>query len=251
MKSHGRMQFWNMVLAAGVGTLLAVSPVWAGEQCAADRTLALTGAAALKMMPDQALVSAQIMVLDKEAKKARDRADAVVNAFFKELSAVGLASKDIQAGSVQVFEEYAWEKDRRVSKGFRATRAVTITVNDLARISETMDLVMKSGFNNISGIHYRVKDSRAVKQKVREMAVQDAVAKAQNITGQLNTKLGRVKTVNYGTVDYDNAESFRANKAVRMEMGAARAAGSYDDGDQYQAEEITFTDRVDITWELE
>ncbi len=253
MKNQGRRLFWNMVLAAG-GLALALSassPVLAGEQCSSDRTLSLTGAAALKMMPDQALVSAQITVLEKDAKKARDAADAVVNSFFRGISAVGLAEKDIRADSVQVFEEYSWEKDRRVSKGFRASRSVTITVNDLSRLSETLDLVMKSGFNNISGIHYRVKDSKAVKQKVRELAVQDAVDKAQNITGQLKTKLGRVMTVNYSTVDFDNAEHFRMSKSVSMEMGASNSAGGYDSGDRYQADEITFTDRVDITWELE
>lgn len=254
MKITAKSLFWNMVLALGV-TGLTLSPgamAGTGEECVKIRTISLTGGAVLKMMPDQALVSAQITLLDKTAKKARDRADEVVNALFKNLAAVGLTDKDVRADSIYLYEEYAWEKDKRVSKGFRASRSVTVTVNDLTRLSETMDLIMKSGFNNVSGIHYRVRDSKAVKAKVREEAVKDALAKAESIVGGLNAKLGKVLTISYGTVDYDNPQTFRAAKSARMEMAGAAANGpGFDSGDRYQAEEISFSDRVDITWELE
>lgn len=252
MKITAKSLFWNMVLALGVMGLTLPPGAMAGEECVKVRTISLTGGAVLKMMPDQALVSAQINLLDKTAKKARDRADEVVNALFKNLAAVGLTDKDVRADSIYLYEEYAWEKDKRVSKGFRASRSVTVTVNDLTRLSETMDLIMKSGFNNVSGIHYRVRDSKAVKAKVREEAVKDALTKAESIVGGLNARLGKVLTISYGTVDYDNPQTFRAAKSARMEMAGAAANGpGFDSGDRYQAEEISFSDRVDITWELE
>ncbi len=240
----------KILLGALLVGMQLFSTAYADDHECTNGKLTLTGFASMKAMPDEAVISASVEARDHDVKKAKQKVDDAVNAMFKDIGKAGLTEKDIEAGNVIVSEEFVWVDNKRKSNGYLAIRPVTIKVSDFSRISESVDLLMKSGFNSISDISYRLRDPKEIRTKVREAAVQDAITKAKSITNGFGVKLGKIASISYDSVYQDPGVS-RVRLMKNSANVAMMEANSLDNSNVYRPDELDFSDQVHVEWELD
>ena len=88
-------------------------------------------------------------------------------------------------------------------------------MNDLAALGTTLDSLVRSGANQISGIGFRIKDAAPLAEQARRTAVADAAAKAATIAAAAGVRLGPIQTI---------SESGGAVPVPMMRMAAAEMA---------------------------
>jgi hypothetical protein len=69
---------------------------------------------------------------------------------------------------------------------------VNVTVRDLSTLSEVLSAVVDAGANNIYGINFNVENRDEAVAEARQLAIQDAKAKAEAIAEEAGVSLGEV-----------------------------------------------------------
>jgi uncharacterized protein YggE len=123
---------------------------------------------------------------------ALDGNTAQANAISKSLQALGVAEEDIQTSNFNVYpsERYDPMTGEVQSRYFVVENTVNVTVRDLSSLGEVLSAVVEAGANNIYGISFDVDDREAAIAEARQLAIQDAKAKAEAIASEAGVELG-------------------------------------------------------------
>ena len=163
----------------GVGTLVTVSAH--GEA---------------RHAPDIATLSTGVVTLAPDAKAATrlnaERMSAVVAA----IEAAGIAKKDVQTSGVSLSPDYSYAPNQppRI-KGYSASNTVNVTVREIGRLGEIMDVLVSNGANNVNGPSFDIEDKDAVLDEARGKALAKARAQAEGYAKRLGLKVGRVVSI--------------------------------------------------------
>ncbi len=199
-----------------------------------------TGVAEVKVMPDRANLNLSASVLHKDGLKAKHEVDERVEAFILAAQALGISQKDINAGTLYTRPEYNYPKHgKRELLGYRATRKITLTLDELDKLSKVLDSALESGLQEVTNIQFTLRDTKAAKLKARALAIKDSKDKAAQLAQAYDAKLGEVYSIKYQQADHRPV--YRASVEM-MEKG---------DGGGYIQNEIVITDQVNVTFDLQ
>lgn len=82
---------------------------------------------------------------------------------------------------------------------YRITSSVEVTVRDIDSLGSLLDASVEAGANQVWGIRFTVEDDRALLSKARELAVDDAFAKAEVLADFYGMILGPVLEIREGS----------------------------------------------------
>ncbi len=184
-------------LAAATALPLAA---WAQDAAAKPReaTIIVTGEGSAEVAPDMAVVDLGVV---KDAKTAREALDANNKAMAEILAALkeaGIEERDVQTSGFMINPQYQYpqsstgENPPPVLIGFQVTNTVTLRVRDLSKLGEIVDKTVTLGANQGSGIRFVNDKPEATVSAARKKAVENAVAKAKELTEAAGVGLGRV-----------------------------------------------------------
>lgn len=158
--------------------------------------MTVTGTATLDISPDCADLT--MTVASEEAKPglATQSAQAKEQAVIAALEKAGVAEKDLKLSTLQLYPVY--DNTNQVIRGYHAAITVTATTRDFNQIASLMDIGANAGASQLTS-NFRRSDMDALKQKVRDMAIAAAKAKAAQTAKDLDIPLGRVISVNERT----------------------------------------------------
>ncbi|MBD3249086.1 DUF541 domain-containing protein [Candidatus Woesearchaeota archaeon] len=189
-----------------IGMLLTALLMLAGCQNIAgeENTIHVTGTSELSFDPDEAEVWAGIDVLEINAEKAQEEANRVMNNIIDGLRYKGITEEDMETERLSLREEKVWEDGEYVSKGYRATQTLKITVDDLDKVGEVVDVAVANGANTINRINFKLseKKEQEYKQQALAEATANAKQKAEVIADSLGVELKGVKTVTESDYNY-------------------------------------------------
>ena len=133
------------------------------------------------------------------------------------LEQAGVAEKDLKISTLNLYPVYI---ANQVVRGYEASITVTATTHDFDKISTLMDIGANAGATGMSS-QFRRSDMDVQKQKVRDMAIAAAKAKAQQTAKDLGIPLGRVVSVSEraGGEMWANAYFPQNNTASRGGIG--------------------------------
>src|SRR4029077_3052924 len=107
--------------------------------------------------------------------------------------------------------------------GYTATNVVRVTIDDLSKIGDVIDVATRAGANRVPSIQFALRDEQSVRgQALREAAVK-AKAEAEALANALGLKVNRILTVEAGgpvpvpirDVMFARAESSSAATAIQ------------------------------------
>jgi uncharacterized protein YggE len=188
-----------MLVAVGAVALLvaACTPSVTVENVPTDADgqrsgISVSGRGEVTGTPDTLTMSFGVRVLadsvsDAVAQAAED-ADAVIAA----LRDAGVAEEDIQTTNYSIYPRYDWRNDTQVLLGYEVTNTVVAKIRDLESAGSTIDAVTAAGGDavTVSGVSFSIEDNDELIEAAREVAWNDAEAKATQLASLSGVDLG-------------------------------------------------------------
>ncbi len=162
----------------------------------------VTGEGSITLQPDLALLNIGVETMAATVASARDEAATVMDAIVATLRGHDIEDKDIQTRYFNISPQYQYEEiakdgirsSRQVLVGYRVSNSAAIKIRDLDAVGGVIDDVATAGGDatRINGISFTVEDTKPLMVQLRERAVMDALAKAEQFAGLTNVSLGRL-----------------------------------------------------------
>lgn len=230
-----------MVLcAAMIGNVTAQLP-----EESRDKLIHVSGTGKVTTTPDQAVIVFAVETENTDVATAQQqnaqRMDAVVNA----LKNAGIPEKDIRTAAyniIPITESDSKGLTTARIKYYRVINTLEVTLNDVGRAGEIVDLAVENGANRVNRFSFTLSDAK--QQEFRSQALTAAVAQARGDADAVAAAIGKtivdVKEVNVGNnyvpLAYDG-------RYAGMEMTAGSAVPT-----PLEAGEIDVTATVSITY---
>lgn len=207
-QSQSRRLFGLLALAAA----LWAQPVHAGATaqpvtCNTTRTITVNGAAIVTTMPDYATVSFGVNVNAKTSAEALNTLKSTTLTIRGRLQDAGIASRDIATDEFNIVpfaDQYASQRSDTTEFRYATSGRMDVTVRDLKRLSEVIDIAFKAGANTMTSVQLQDSKLRAHRDEARVLAVKAAAEKAALLTAASGTavacvlKIDEIKTYEQG-----------------------------------------------------
>ncbi|MCR5085062.1 MAG: SIMPL domain-containing protein [Succinivibrionaceae bacterium] len=155
------------------------------------RIISVVGAGHVEAQPDVALLRFMVSATNPDPREARAAVEGAAGAFLKRLGGLGLPEGAVRAEGLTLLPRHESHDGRQVLVGYEASREVRVRLTDLGLIGQVTDHAMQSGINTIPGFSYDLQDRAALERRARELAVADALGKAQTLSQGLSVTLGK------------------------------------------------------------
>lgn len=224
-----------------VFTLLASLQAQAQQQVLPP-LIHVNGIGEVRVQPDQVMLTMGIEIREASLEKARKQVDASASAIINYLKKQGVDAKDIQTSYMTVQPVYEGNSFGKTTPDFYlAQKTMNVLIRKLNRFDELTAGLYNVGVNRIDGVSFQVSDLDKHKAEAQKRAVQQARRKAETLTSQLDTKLGKVYSIQESG-NYDNPRPYQAK--VMMAESSMDASG----GPSIAGGEIVVTSRVDVSF---
>jgi uncharacterized protein YggE len=164
--------------------------------------ITVVGQGTARVEPDIAQVSIGVETSAETIGEAVAENKVRMDAILQALTGAGIAEKDIQTMNYSIqLDRYPEPMPRTdASEGepkplYRVSNMVTVTIRDLEKAGEVLDIVVEAGANNIWGISFSLEDPATAQADARAKAMTDAQARAEALAELSSVKLGPVMSI--------------------------------------------------------
>jgi uncharacterized protein YggE len=185
--------------------LFAIVSVWAmvlfcsilPAQAANERKVSVAGECTLEVEPDRGSVIVVAEHTASDAKAAIRKATEQHEKLRSELKRSKLKGLELSTSEYNVHEQFQWENNRQVSKGFTCRIGLKVVTPEIPALGEVLSLAGDVGIRNTQGLQTYLSDQKMLEEKKKclEGAAKNAREKAEHLVKTLGGKLGVVLTI--------------------------------------------------------
>lgn len=209
--------------------------------------VSVEGKGEVKVQPDEIVLNLGVETRDRTLETAREQTDKKVAAILTVLKKAGVDAKHVQTTYMSVQPIYSGENyGQSTPDSYMAQKSMTVTIRNISKFDEIMAGVYKAGGNRVDGIHYRSTKLEQHREEARKLAVQAARRKADSLTKELGTKVGRVYNITESSSEGYPRPMQNMYKGMMME---ARTGGGEET--TISPGEITITAHVQVSFTLD
>ncbi|HKJ86636.1 MAG TPA: SIMPL domain-containing protein [Spirochaetia bacterium] len=232
------------VLLTVFGLLAIASPFASGAPETPD-TVTVVGRGELFAEPDQATITVGVQLYNESAQAAsaelRDRMEAVIDA----IRTLGIPERRIQTTNYSIFFERDYQAspqtrttDGRPAGVYRVENMVRVSLDDTALAARTVETAIEAGANQLYGIGFSLSDPGLIEAQARELAMQDARERAEQLASLSGRSVGRV-------IEVTELVGSSPGYAEARGMAAGMGGGPVEPG------ATRYSASVQVTYELE
>jgi uncharacterized protein YggE len=157
-------------------------------------SIRVTGEARVTAPPDQAEIDVGVITRGETARRAADQNARETARVLAELNKHLEGAGGIQTVGYSVHPEYRYPREGREPQisGYVATNVVRVTVTNLDRVGDIVDIAVGAGANRIQRIRFMLKDQEAVYHQALGQAADRAEAEANALASALGLRVVRV-----------------------------------------------------------
>jgi len=210
MNMKNRLTFLSVFLML-VLALLPASAFAADTSLCPERTLSASGNGEIKVIPDIAVINVGVMTENINVQVAQTENAQIMDRLITVLTGAGIAREDIQTSGYTIYPVYDDTSPLRSKiKYYQVTNTVQITIRDLNRAGEFVDLAVANGANQVNSISFMLSEEKeqALRAEVLTQAVKNAKADADTVALATGTTITGVQSITvgavYAPVVYDN-----------------------------------------------
>jgi uncharacterized protein YggE len=169
----------------------------AQETMMPPRTITVVGEGSVKIRPDVAHANIGVEVVQPTVREASTQAQVVMEAVLTALQEQGVAEVDIQTSGFSIWADRSFGPDGASEEvvRYRVSNNVFVTIRDLDTVGAVLDAAIEAGANNIYGVSFSLADTSAAESDARSQAVDDALAKAQELAALNEAEVGEVISI--------------------------------------------------------
>lgn len=160
--------------------LFKAEPAMAALDSAKANTITSRGEGVVKVKPDIAYITMGVRTENKDAKVAQTSNAEKMDKVIAALKKMGIEEKDIQTSNYSVYPQYDYEaKGAEKIVGYVVDNTVMITVRDILKVGDVLDIGVAEGANVSNGIQFSISDTEKYYQEALKLAVKNARGKAE------------------------------------------------------------------------
>jgi len=200
----------NLLPVLGLVLVLAVGGVLGCSQGSATRGgaslylqsndnsqggIQVSGYGELTLVPDLATLRLGIVSQEDSVAEAQAAASKAMNQVLAALKAQGVADKDIQTQYFSISQRTKWDPDtyEEIVIGYEVSNIVSAKIRDMDKVGAIIDAAADAGgdLTRIQGVSFSVEEPSSYYKELREKAMADAQAKAEQIAEFYGITLGK------------------------------------------------------------
>jgi uncharacterized protein YggE len=212
-----------------------------GQEIKQVPQITVSGEGKIKVIPDQATISATVETKGNNAKEVKQKNDEQIDAVLKLIKKMNLAPADYRTQRVALNPQYDYEKKKTT---YNATQTIEIIVRDLNKYDELMEGLVSQGINRIDNVVFQSSKLAQYESDARKLAMKEAKHKAEDYVSVLGQKIGRAMTISDNTQSYTPQPVYARMKTMAMESDSAQK-------ETLAVGEITITANVSVNFILE
>lgn len=229
--------------------VLALALLCGGALAEADagyvESLNVTGTGTVYMEADRASASLGVTLSGEDLAQVQKQANEAVIAICAALQSAGISEKDISTNYIYISPRYDYSGEIEKMIGYTINNSLTITTENIDSIGAYIDAAFAAGANTFDSISFTVEDDGEARKQALELAVQDAMGKAEVIAAAAGRKLGTIIEINEGS-----QSGYYADNAAGGVRYAESAAGAVDAGTTVRAAQVSVTASVQIRYAM-
>lgn len=203
--------------------------------------LITTGFAEVRVEPNMAVIEVSAEAINPDGLKAKQALDQRVEQFIVAAQKLGLANTQIVAQTLYTHPEYEYpEKGKPVLVGYKAARQLTLSLTELDKLSQLLDLVLQHQLQQVNSVRFMLQDNATIAMQARKLAINDAKEKAGMLAQSFDATLGAVYQINY--------QQRNAMPVMRAEAAMLKDSGS---NGGYLRDELSVRDEVQVIFMLD
>lgn len=222
--------------------------VTTGSPAELQRTLSANGTVEKMISPDQAEIYLSVETLATTASISQEDNAKISEQVRMALKSAGVKEAQIETTYYTVQEQFEWESNwsKQVSKGFKTTNSIKVTITNLTKTGSVVDAAVSAGANRVSSIQFTL--SKEAQESAKQQALTDAAkmakTKAQSIASGLGVNLREVKSISENSYYY--APNYR-NYSYDMAVGSSEAKAETP----ITPSDVSVSATVSVVYELE
>ncbi len=201
----------KILLAVGVVVMLmmiSVAGCSAGGVLAADTAqpinvnvgnqqtgIWVNGEGKITVTPDLATITLGVASQSASVAEAQAKAAVAMDDIMNALAKKGVAKKDIQTRYFNIQQMTRWDDktQTQIVIGYMVSNSVVAKLRDMQIVGEVIDAVAVAGgdLTRINGINFSIEKPEKLHKQVRELAMNDAKSKAEQIASLSGVTLGK------------------------------------------------------------
>jgi hypothetical protein len=212
-------------------------------------TITFSGTGEIFAKPDLITTSFSVLTQAKTVAEALSENTKKMNAVIDFMKSQGVAEKDLKTTNFNIFPRYEFQRveiqiypfppGKNVLVGYEVDQSLEVKIRDLSKVGQILQGGADEGANQIGDLSFTVDKADELKSQARKQAIDQARAKAKELTSQLGVRLGKVV-------------SFSENGGYPIIFGFAKEASQSAGGGTPQIEtgENKIEVTVSITYEI-
>jgi uncharacterized protein YggE len=160
-----------------------------------DRTVVMTGTGKASVVPDQLSFTVGVNVTRPDVSEAMEESNRIMAKVLASLKAYDVTKKDMQTTGLSIDPVYRYYNYAPPEiTGYRVGQSARVTVKDLAKAGKAITATVRAGGNavRVRNINLGIGDRDAVLEEARDLAVEQATAKAGQYAEATGQELGDV-----------------------------------------------------------
>ncbi len=151
-----------------------------------------SGEAVVQRTPDRAFVTIAVESRAKNPKDAQ-RQNAEAMAGVRERLAQARLGKDaVRTLGYHIDQDYEIVQNSRVPRDFVARNSLEVRVDDVTKVGDLIDAVVRGGATSVGGVRFDLSDRAAAEREAIRMAVADARGRAESAAAGGGVAIDRV-----------------------------------------------------------
>jgi len=210
----------------------------------APHTITVSGTGEVKVVPDQAILTAGVVSQAATAGDALAANRRAMNKVFAELKRQGIPEKSIQTSGFNISPQYESGPHARAMHvvDYQVSNNVSVCMDDVSKLGVGIDALVAAGANSMDGISFTVRDPKPLQKEAREAAVKDAMDRAETYARAAGLSLGSV--VQISEAGMQAPHPIYANRVMAFDGNGG------SNGMPVAAGEQTLTAQVTVTFEI-
>jgi uncharacterized protein YggE len=159
--------------------------------------LDVTGTGMVSIAPDEATITAQVSLVERDAGKAQSRASNEVDAMLLAIESFSLKPDSLNASELSLLPEYRWDRatDQQQFMGFRVTRTISFTITEIDQLGAALSALANAGATLISSPLMGSSNAQDAKDEALAQAVGDAQKKLTLLANAANMSLSSITQI--------------------------------------------------------
>jgi len=202
--------------------LLSLLLAACGASAAPERTLSITGTGTVHVTPDIVSVSLAVQTQDGDVAQALAENNRRAGRLLAAVRNAGVADADMGTTFFAVTPQPQYDPMTGNPTGeiiYIVDNTITVTLRDVSRLGELLQVAVDAGANNIQGVSFSVDDPSAAEDQAREQAMTDARTRAEMLATAAGATLGAPISISTSVYQPYVVGGYRAEAAMGIGGG--------------------------------